>query len=119
MEAERRRARRSCARAGIDPTEIGTVVMTHLHADHASGISEFPGATFVVSAQEWDGGVDGRRARRLRPAPVRPRLRLPHDRLRGRRRRLVRHASAARVDLFGDGSVRLVFTPGHTLGHCR
>ena len=22
------------------------------------------------------------------------------------------------VDLFGDGSVRMVFTPGHTAGHC-
>ena len=41
-------------RRGIDPTEVGTVVMTHLHSDHASGISEFPGATFVLSRQEWD-----------------------------------------------------------------
>ena len=22
------------------------------------------------------------------------------------------------MDLFGDGSVRIVFTPGHSLGHC-
>src|SRR5918999_1031907 len=29
---------------GIDPARVRTVVMTHLHVDHASGISEFPGA---------------------------------------------------------------------------
>src|SRR4051812_43984556 len=34
---------------GILPSDVGTVVMTHLHSDHASGISEFPDSTFVVS----------------------------------------------------------------------
>ena len=51
--------RGSCA-AGIDPTEVGTVVMTHLHSDHASGIAEFPGATFVLSSAEWEAASKGR-----------------------------------------------------------
>src|SRR5687768_3480834 len=33
-------------RRGIDPAEVSVVVLTHLHVDHASAISEFPGATF-------------------------------------------------------------------------
>src|SRR6266540_4623616 len=32
---------------GIDPADLKLVVMTHLHLDHASAMSEFPEATFV------------------------------------------------------------------------
>ena len=38
---------------GVDPMDVRTVVMTHLHYDHASAIAEFPQATFVVDAREW------------------------------------------------------------------
>ena len=104
-------------RRGIDPTEVGTVVMTHLYSDHASGISEFPGATFVVSKQEWEAASNGRETD-------------------GYIKRQYDHAFDYRLldfegaesdsfatfgrgfDLFGDGSVRMVFTPGHTHGHC-
>lgn len=104
---------------GIDPASVKTIVMTHLHGDHASGISEFPGATFLISQQEWDEGSTV-----SRPA------------LHGYVRRHFDHAFDFRtidfgasdgissfatfgraVDVFGDGSVRLAFTPGHTLGH--
>ena len=46
---------------GLDPGELPIVVMTHLHADHASAISEFPNSTFVVSEVEWDEATEGRR----------------------------------------------------------
>ena len=92
--------------------------MTHLHSDHASGIAEFPGATFVLSSAGVGGRVEGRRARRLHQAPVRPRLRLPHARLRRRRRRLVRHASVARSTCSATAACAWSFTPGHTDGHC-
>jgi glyoxylase-like metal-dependent hydrolase (beta-lactamase superfamily II) len=104
---------------GIEPTQIRTVVMTHLHADHASAISEFPSATFIVSKQEWDSATTVSR-------PV----------MQGYIRRHFDHAFEYRtvdfdggayvdsfatfgrgVDLFGDGSVRCVYTPGHTPGH--
>ncbi len=47
---------------GLDvPAEsIKTVVMTHLHSDHASGISHFPEATFIISAREWAEARKGR-----------------------------------------------------------
>jgi N-acyl homoserine lactone hydrolase len=44
---------------GLDPGEIPVVVMTHLHLDHSSAISEFPGSTFVVSAAEWQDAAHG------------------------------------------------------------
>jgi N-acyl homoserine lactone hydrolase len=104
---------------GIDPGRVATVVMTHMHVDHASGISEFPHATFVVSRAEWDAATT-------------------QGRLHGYVTRQFDHAFDYRLvdfdaasddgpasfsgfarsfDLFGDGSVRAVYTPGHTLGH--
>jgi N-acyl homoserine lactone hydrolase len=102
----------------IEPSEIKTILMTHLHGDHASGISEFPRATFLISQQEWDEAST-----------------VSRPWMHGYVRRHFDHAFDFRtvdhlgsgidsfatfgrgVDVFGDGSVRLVFTPGHTLGH--
>ena len=84
---------RSCASAGSTPGEIPIVVMTHMHLDHTSAISEFPNSTFVVSEGRVGGGDDRPAARslqRLPPRPLRLRLRLPHGRLRPRRDRLLR-----------------------------
>ena len=33
------------------------VVLTHLHQDHASGISAFPNSTFVVTDTEWEAAT--------------------------------------------------------------
>jgi N-acyl homoserine lactone hydrolase len=104
---------------GIEPSQVGTVVMTHLHADHASGISEFPSSTFLVSQQEWDEATTV-----SRPAThgyVRRQFDHAFDFQTidfGADDRTDSFATFGRaVDVFGDGSVRLVFTPGHTLGH--
>ena len=104
------------AARGLEPAAIRFVVMTHLHNDHASGISQFPTATFVAAAAEWEAACSG-------------------GFLQGYRRRQFDHAFDWRlvdfddeaidsystfgrsVDLFGDGSVRLLFTPGHSPGH--
>lgn len=103
---------------GLDPGEIPVVVMTHLHLDHSSAISEFPQSTFVVSEPEWDAAATG-------PKPVMNGYRRHHydyafdyrtiDFNRGE---IDSYASFGRsFDLFGDGSVRLAFTPGHSAGH--
>lgn len=103
---------------GVDPAGIRLVILTHLHVDHASAVSEFPNATFLVTAREWAAATSG-----LIPF------------LKGYRRsqfdhafdfrtvdfdvdRVTSHSTFGRsLDLFGDGSVRLVFTPGHSAGH--
>ncbi len=100
----------------IAPESVGTIVMTHLHSDHASGIAHFPEATFVISADEWESARKG-------------------SQLDGYLKRQYDHAFDYRLvdfdgpgagsfatfgralDLFGDGSVQLVSTPGHTEGH--
>jgi N-acyl homoserine lactone hydrolase len=105
-------------RRNIDSRAIRTVVMTHLHMDHASGMSEFSGAAFILTEAEWRAATTVRR-------PL----------LHGYRRSHYDYAFDFRTvsydspsvtsystfgrtfDLLGDGSVRLVSLPGHTLGH--
>src|SRR4051794_38885770 len=103
---------------GIQPRDGKIVVMTHLHIDHASAMSEFPNAVFVFSTREWEAATEPRNWRH------------------GYRTRQFDHAFDYRtldfeggvatesyatfgrsVDLLGDGSIRLVYTPGHTHGH--
>ena len=103
---------------GLDPGEIPVVVMTHLHLDHSSAISEFPQSTFVVSEVEWEAATVG-------PRPSLNGYRRQHfdyafdyrtvDFDRGG---IDSYASFGRTfDLFGDGSIRLAYTPGHSAGH--
>jgi glyoxylase-like metal-dependent hydrolase (beta-lactamase superfamily II) len=103
---------------GVDPKSIETVVMTHLHVDHASGIAEFPNATFVLSEREWEAATTVGR-------PLLHGYRRAHfDYLFDYRTidfdgpLIDSYATFGRTfDLFGDGSVRLALTPGHTDGH--
>ncbi|MCI0527865.1 MAG: N-acyl homoserine lactonase family protein [Nitrospira sp.] len=42
------------AKIGIDAREISTVVISHLHWDHAGGHSFFPNATFYIQKREFE-----------------------------------------------------------------
>ena len=101
---------------GVAPEQVAVVVMTHLHNDHASGAIQFPDATFVVTSHEWRIASAGGFAEGYRHAHFDQ----PLD------WRTIDHAAPAAsghagfnraADLFGDGSVQLLFTPGHTRGH--
>jgi glyoxylase-like metal-dependent hydrolase (beta-lactamase superfamily II) len=94
------------------------VVMTHLHVDHASGISEFPSSTFVISSAEWRAATTGSRPLLRGYRPQHYDFAFDYRLVDFGGPRVDSYASFGRAfDLFGDGSVRLAFTPGHTLGH--
>jgi len=95
---------------GYTPDQVKAVITSHAHLDHIGNIKMFPKAIHVIQKKElyqawWpekfqrDGGVfvvgdfDG-------PARDFNYLELEGD-----------------YDLFGDGSVTILSTPGHTLGH--
>lgn len=89
----------------VDPEGRFDVVVSHCHFDHVGGLCELPNARLVVHRDEWtaatgdasagSGGYD------------RSLYDLGHDVL----------AVDDGHDLFGDGSVVTLATPGHTCGH--
>jgi glyoxylase-like metal-dependent hydrolase (beta-lactamase superfamily II) len=40
---------------GIAPEDVGTVIITHLHTDHAGGLNHFPRSKIFVSGREYEG----------------------------------------------------------------
>ena len=100
----------------LDPADVRVVVMTHLHYDHAGAVAEFPEATFVVDGAEWAAA----RSRGMRHGYRRALFDHPFDwrLLDFDAEDVDSHVTFGRaLDLFGDDSVRLVSTPGHSAGH--
>jgi len=102
---------------GLEPSEVPIVVMTHLHMDHTSAISEFPNSTFVVSETEWRHATSDNQAmngyRRAHFDFAFDYRSLDFDRAS-----INSYASFGRTfDLFGDNSIHLAYTPGHSAGH--
>jgi N-acyl homoserine lactone hydrolase len=103
---------------GLDPRDVRVVVMTHLHFDHASAISEFPSSTFVVSAAEWHAASTDRRPLLRGYRRAHYDFAFDYRTIDFGRPEVDSYATFGRsFDLLGDNSVRLVFTPGHTEGH--
>jgi glyoxylase-like metal-dependent hydrolase (beta-lactamase superfamily II) len=102
---------------GIPRGGIDVVVMTHLHLDHAGSLNELDGVIVVVGKEEWRSAHGGKQMVR---GYLPRQFDLAHD------FRLIdfdgpeinSFASFGRsFDLFGDGSIVLVSTRGHTSGH--
>lgn len=89
--------------AGFDPAAVNWVINSHLHADHCGGNKGFPNATVVVQRREWDAARRNENGRSYNPADFdlgQPRLEIEGEH-----------------DLFGDGTLVLFPTYGHTPGH--
>lgn len=103
---------------GIDAKSIRLVVMTHLHYDHASGMADFPGATFVLSEDEWIAATTERRPFFHGYRPAHYDYAFDYRTVSYASESVTSYSTFGRTfDLFGDGSVRLASTPGHSAGH--
>ncbi len=103
---------RRLASVGVAPDDIGFVVLSHLHSDHAGGICLFPGAEFIVQRAELETEV-GERHQGCYPEPYRA------PRRDGTLADCVRSVRLVNgdIDLLGDDTVRVISTPGHSPGH--
>jgi N-acyl homoserine lactone hydrolase len=90
---------------GRDPAKIDLVINSHFHFDHVGGKALIPNATMVVQRREWEAGTDPDIA--ARRGFDRRDFDLGHKRL----------LLDGEHDVFGDGSVVYLPTPGHTPGH--
>ncbi len=95
---------------GLTPSDVGRVAISHTHGDHIGNMALFPNSTVVMQRTEYNwihspNGINDNvnqlmaLARKLLGTPKNLQL-IDGD-----------------TDVFGDGSVTLISTPGHTPGH--
>jgi glyoxylase-like metal-dependent hydrolase (beta-lactamase superfamily II) len=82
---------------GLKPADVKFMAVSHTHPDHIGNVELFPQAMLFVQKAEYDW-----------PTPLgvgRFKAEHPVTKLEGDK------------DVFGDGSVTIISTPGHTPGH--
>ncbi len=93
------------AQLKITPAQIKYVAISHYHGDHTGQVGSFPQATLLIGKGDWDVITDPKSSAMATPfanwvsggGKVEPQ---PGDK-----------------DVFGDGTVVMLNTPGHTPGH--
>jgi glyoxylase-like metal-dependent hydrolase (beta-lactamase superfamily II) len=109
------------AKFGLRPSAIATVVVTHFHADHVSGLTLFSKARLLASGRAWQA-VRRRSALGNQRHGIFPEL-LPSDfedrlaAIETRPEAWVESLPVPARDLLGDGSLLSVDLPGHAEGH--
>jgi glyoxylase-like metal-dependent hydrolase (beta-lactamase superfamily II) len=100
----------------IEPDSVERVVMTHLHVDHTSGMRLLGNAKFTVAATEWaatSGRFPAGKGYVPHHLPAVSQMQLLDFARDGEP-----YATFERsIDLLGDGTIRLLCTPGHSAGH--
>jgi glyoxylase-like metal-dependent hydrolase (beta-lactamase superfamily II) len=82
---------------GLKPDDVKAMAVSHTHPDHTGNVELFPQATLYVQKAEYDW-PGANNEPRFKPSH-------PVEQLAGDK------------DVFGDGSVTILSTPGHTPGH--
>jgi N-acyl homoserine lactone hydrolase len=95
------------AQLNLKPEQIKYVAISHYHGDHAGQAASFPQATLLIGKGDWDVLTDGKSAAIASPANF------THWISGGGKVEPV----VGDKDVFGDGSVIMLNTPGHTPGH--
>jgi glyoxylase-like metal-dependent hydrolase (beta-lactamase superfamily II) len=110
-------------RIGIRAAEVGTIVLSHFHADHIAGLRDFPKARIVASrsgyaamrAARGIGGLLNGLLPGLMPNDAEDRICFAEAFAATCMPQALAAFGQAR-DLFGDGSAFLVDLPGHGTG---
>ena len=92
---------------GYEPADIKYIAFSHYHIDHTANANMFAGSTWLVSQPERDIMFSDK------PAPVRTEKNF--SALKDSKTIIL--PSDIDYDVFGDGTVIIKQTPGHTPGH--
>ncbi len=91
----------------LKPEQIKYVGISHYHGDHIGQVDSFAKSTLLIGKGDWDVLTDPKMSGVANPATFAPWI-----------------SGGAKVepvpvdkDVFGDGSVLMINTPGHTPGH--
>ncbi len=91
---------------GIDPAQVTHLAFSHFHGDHVGNANLFTAATLYVQQPEYEAAFGAEPAKfGFNPALYEKLRGNPTVKLNGDH------------DVFGDGSVVILSTPGHTPGH--
>jgi N-acyl homoserine lactone hydrolase len=95
------------AQLKLKPDDIKYVGISHYHADHTGQVGSFPKSTLLIGTGDWDVLNNPKPLQGANVAPFEHWMKgggkvepVPLDK-----------------DVFGDGSVIMLYTPGHTPGH--
>jgi glyoxylase-like metal-dependent hydrolase (beta-lactamase superfamily II) len=91
----------------IKPEQVRYIGISHYHPDHSGQAATLPQATLLIGQGDWDVLTSPRPLPGANPAFFAPWIR------GGGKTELVQLDR----DVFGDGSVLILATPGHTPGH--
>lgn len=95
---------------GLRADDIDYVAVSHAHFDHSGQVNDFPKATLIIQRSELEAMADTENATAHYMDAG-----LFSAHLAGNRRERVRVIDGD-VDLFGDGTLKTIQTPGHTPG---
>jgi N-acyl homoserine lactone hydrolase len=83
---------------GVKPADVTYVALSHTHGDHVGNVALFPSSTVLIQSAEYEWAMAGANKPAFGASQEFERLAGDHD-------------------VFGDGSVTILSTPGHTPGH--
>src|SRR5882757_5312568 len=95
------------AKIDVKPEQIKYVGISHYHADHTGQVASFPKATVLIGQGDWDAISSPKPPQGVNFKPF-------EAWIKGESKV---EPLALDKDVFGDGSVVVLRTPGHTPGH--